>query len=132
MSGIPAGWYCGCGHPNGINLSECAACGRRPGGPENPIEVFHVGSVVSPAEVVLFAEQCRSIREGNPNAFYAHVDRFCRQVVGVPAPRVAIDVTFHCGDCGYTRPAQATSPADVHITHIEKLLADMQAGARHE
>ncbi len=25
------GWYCGCGHTNGINLAVCAACGRQTG-----------------------------------------------------------------------------------------------------
>lgn len=24
-------WTCGCGHTNGVNLSTCAQCGRRPG-----------------------------------------------------------------------------------------------------
>lgn len=37
----PIGWYCGCGHPNGLNLSACACCSRVPGGPDNIIEVFY-------------------------------------------------------------------------------------------
>lgn len=28
----PAGWSCGCGHTNGINLAVCAACERKPNG----------------------------------------------------------------------------------------------------
>lgn len=28
-----------------------------------------------------FAERCREIRHGSPNAFYAHVDAFCKRVL---------------------------------------------------
>lgn len=26
-----------------------------------------------------FVERCRELRHGSPNAFYAHVDRFCKE-----------------------------------------------------
>jgi hypothetical protein len=35
-----------------------------------------------------FVERTRDIREGSPNAFYSHVDRFCREVEALLAPAV--------------------------------------------
>jgi hypothetical protein len=32
----------------------------------------------APLDVVAFAERCLEIRNGSPNAFYAHVDAFCK------------------------------------------------------
>lgn len=37
----PKGWYCGCGWPNGINLSTCAQCGRSPGSPDSPCTIIY-------------------------------------------------------------------------------------------
>jgi hypothetical protein len=32
--------------------------------------------------VLAFVKRCRDIRDGSPNAFYAHVDRFCKVFTG--------------------------------------------------
>ena len=31
-------------------------------------------------DVLAFIDRCAEIRDGSPNAFYAHVDTFCKQV----------------------------------------------------
>jgi len=36
----PVGWWCACGHPNGINLATCACCNRAPGG-DNPVTTIY-------------------------------------------------------------------------------------------
>ncbi len=33
-------------------------------------------------EVKQFVERCREIRDGSPNAFYSHVDAFCKAQEG--------------------------------------------------
>jgi hypothetical protein len=48
------GWMCGCGHPNGINLANCAGCGRPPHddpdwGP-NSVGYIYPAAAPSPAE----------------------------------------------------------------------------------
>lgn len=85
---VPIGWYCACGHPNGINLGECACCTRRPGGPENPIEVIYMPSDMIRINKVENGFVISSRKEGTAPRTYSYddravatnVDEVCRQV----------------------------------------------------
>jgi len=73
------GWTCGCGHPNGINLANCAGCGRPPHddkdwGP-NPIGYIYPAAP-SPAEpdavderTFLAIEQFRTLLQEGVDGF---------------------------------------------------------------
>lgn len=40
-----------------------------------------------------FKERCNEIRNGSPNAFYAHVDRFCKLLTAPPVPSETAEET---------------------------------------
>ena len=51
---VPHAWVCGCGHPNGLNLADCAVCGRQAGAqktigePFNHVEILYAAAPSQP------------------------------------------------------------------------------------
>lgn len=97
------GWYCSCGHPNGINLAECACCSRRPGGPENPIETIYAPDA-APVQATATDYRTNLCACGHPR--YAHVGPNA-ECVACMCGRAPVQETAapepSCPTCGLTQ-----------------------------